>query len=113
PHPHCLGVVSERTATRAVSGLCLHDALPISVSNPATKVPRAIANDPNDNDRISDRYIEDGSYLRIRNIALGYTLPADRVQRWKLDRKSTRLNSSHVKMSYAVFCFRKTKTRMK
>ncbi|HBG87394.1 MAG TPA: SusC/RagA family protein, partial [Marinilabiliaceae bacterium] len=35
----------------------------IRVANADTKVPRAIANDPNDNDRISDRYVEDGSYL--------------------------------------------------
>src|SRR5436309_7537256 len=28
-----------------------------------------------------------------------------------LDRKSTRLNSSHVKISYAVFCLKKKKTR--
>src|SRR5690606_42052441 len=28
----------------------------------------------------------------------------------KLDRKSTRLNSSHVKISYAVFCLKKKKT---
>src|SRR5690606_42147614 len=29
----------------------------------------------------------------------------------KKDRKSTRLNSSHVKISYAVFCFKKKGTR--
>src|SRR5690606_40538524 len=28
---------------------------------------------------------------------------------WRLDRKSTRLNSSHVKISYAVFCLKKKK----
>src|SRR5690606_41735064 len=28
---------------------------------------------------------------------------------WRLDRKSTRLNSSHVKSSYAVFCLKKKK----
>src|SRR5690606_40912091 len=28
-----------------------------------------------------------------------------------IDRKSTRLNSSHVKISYAVFCLKKKKTR--
>src|SRR5690606_42055551 len=28
---------------------------------------------------------------------------------WVLDRKSTRLNSSHVKISYAVFCLKKKK----
>src|SRR6266496_741731 len=30
---------------------------------------------------------------------------------WNLDRKSTRLNSSHVEISYAVFCLKKKKTR--
>src|SRR5690606_41139144 len=29
---------------------------------------------------------------------------------WNLDRKSTRLNSSHVKISYAVFCLKKKTT---
>src|SRR5690606_39479092 len=29
--------------------------------------------------------------------------------RYPIDRKSTRLNSSHVKISYAVFCLKKTK----
>src|SRR5690606_40836142 len=29
---------------------------------------------------------------------------------WVKDRKSTRLNSSHVKISYAVFCLKKKKT---
>ncbi|SFC68937.1 TonB-linked outer membrane protein, SusC/RagA family [Parapedobacter composti] len=60
------------------------DVTNIRVTNPDTKVPRAIFNDPNDNDRISDRYIEDGSYLRIRNIALGYTLPSSVTQRYKV-----------------------------
>lgn len=38
-------------------------------------IPRAMYGDPNDNSRISDRYIENGSYLRIKNLTLGYTLP--------------------------------------
>src|SRR5690349_24017849 len=33
-------------------------------------------------------------------------------QRWK-DRKSTRLNSSHVEISYAVFCLKKKKKKKK
>lgn len=61
------------------------DITNVEVANPDTKIPRAVFNDPNDNDRISDRYIEDGSYLRIRNIALGYTLPSELTQRWRLD----------------------------
>jgi len=44
----------------------------VKVANPGTSVPRAIQNDPNGNTNMSSRYIEDGSYLRIKNIALGY-----------------------------------------
>ena len=47
----------------------------VRVANPETDLPRAMAGDPNENSRISDRYIEDGSYLRFKNIALGYYLP--------------------------------------
>ena len=59
----------------ADGGAWYDDITNIRVSNPGTKVPAARLNDPNDNDRISDRYIEDGSYIRIKNIALGYTFP--------------------------------------
>src|SRR5690606_39854606 len=34
-----------------------------------------------------------------------------RGQAWGVDRKSTRLNSSHVKISYAVFCLKKKKIK--
>ena len=44
----------------------------VKVLNPNATIPRAIQNDPNKNARLSDRYVEDGSYLRIKNIALGY-----------------------------------------
>lgn len=37
--------------------------------------PRYTFTDPNDNARVSDRYIEDGSFIKIKNIQLGYTLP--------------------------------------
>ena len=30
---------------------------------------------------------------------------------WGIDRKSTRLNSSHANISYAVFCLKKKKTK--
>lgn len=39
-------------------------------------MPRAVYADPNNNTRPSDRYLEDGSYLRLKNLTLGYTLPA-------------------------------------
>ncbi|MDB5110734.1 MAG: TonB-linked outer membrane protein SusC/RagA family [Mucilaginibacter sp.] len=46
-------------------------------------VPRAVFGDPNGNSQNSNRYIEDGSYLRIRNVTLGYTLPKALAQRIK------------------------------
>lgn len=46
----------------------------VQVANP-TSIPAAHLNDPNENTRVSDRYIENGSYLRVKNITLGYTFP--------------------------------------
>ncbi len=40
-----------------------------------TNVPRAIKTDPNDNNRASTRFLENGSFLKIRDIVIGYTLP--------------------------------------
>lgn len=42
-----------------------------------TDIPRAITGDPNLNSRLSTRYIEDGSYLRVKNLTLGYTIPSN------------------------------------
>lgn len=59
------------------SGLVYHwydDIDNVQVVNP-TSIPAARLNDPNDNARVSDRYVEDGSYLRVKNITLGYTFP--------------------------------------
>lgn len=39
-----------------------------------TSIPRATENDPNNNNRISSRFIEDGSYLRIKNVTLSYNI---------------------------------------
>ena len=44
-------------------------------------VPRAIAGDPNNNLRVSSYYIENGSYLRIKTLTLGYALPTSILNR--------------------------------
>lgn len=61
------------------------DITNVRVANPGTKTPRATINDPNDNDRISSRYIEDGSYLRIKNITLGYTFPKKWMEKARIE----------------------------
>lgn len=55
-------------------------------TNTDTNVPRPINDDSNTNLLISSRYLEDGSYLRIQNLTLGYTLPQDILQKLKMSR---------------------------
>jgi len=43
--------------------------------NTDTNIPRAVSGDPNGNARASDRFIEDGSYFRIKNLTIGYNIP--------------------------------------
>ncbi|MFN0048006.1 MAG: SusC/RagA family TonB-linked outer membrane protein [Cytophagales bacterium] len=43
----------------------------------SNSIPRAILNDPNRNNYVSDRFVEDASYLRVRNVRLAWTLPAN------------------------------------
>src|SRR5256885_15336088 len=73
------------TATTEIYTLSLHDALPISTKLGATLSSRT-ASDKDGNCRA------DGQLHRLR-----------------ADRKSTRLNSSHLVISYAVFCLKKKK----
>lgn len=55
-------------------GAWYNDITNVHVTNPDTKTPRvAIGNQYNQN--ISDRYVEDGSYVRLKNVSLGYTFP--------------------------------------
>ena len=41
----------------------------------SNSMPRAVYGDPNNNNRVSDRFVEDGSYLRLKNITLAYNFP--------------------------------------
>ena len=61
------------------------DVANVRVVNGDTKTPRPSISDPNDNDRLSDRYVEDGSYLRVKNITLGYTFPKRLLQKVNID----------------------------
>jgi TonB-dependent starch-binding outer membrane protein SusC len=46
-----------------------------------TNFPRAVFGDPNNNRRVSDRFLEDASYLRLKNLTLGYRLPSSVVNK--------------------------------
>src|SRR3712207_8151295 len=91
------------TATTEIYTLSLHDALPISsVQYPASaageRVPLPAA-------ALREALpVDGGSSESPRFLGLG-KLRGDAVRR--LDRKTTRLNSSHANISYAVFCLKK------
>src|SRR3989442_11709074 len=75
------------TATTEIYTLSLHDALPISLCGGLAE--QGIVHQP---------FAETSARLEHLVSANG-------------DRKSTRLNSSHVRISYAVFCLKKKKQR--
>ncbi|SIQ35964.1 SusC/RagA family TonB-linked outer membrane protein [Maribacter ulvicola] len=49
-------------------------------TNTNTTIPRAVLGDPNRNNRASTRFLEDGDYIRIKSIQIGYTLPKDIIE---------------------------------
>jgi hypothetical protein len=59
----------------------------VGLSNPGTMIPR-ISNNPvsteNNFNRTSSRFVEDGSYTRLKNISLSYNVPAKVLDRTKL-----------------------------
>jgi hypothetical protein len=63
-------------------------------TNTNTDIPRAISSDPNRNARPSTRFLEDGSYLRLKNIMLGYTIQPASLQ-----------SSTRVSLRVSVFTF--------
>src|SRR2546430_17111241 len=93
------------TATTEIYTLSLHDALPIFIAQEKNIVP-------------TDMGLQLFGVLQQADPALvdpGLTAELecllDDVVIGKQDRKSTRLNSSHSQISYAVFCLKKKKTK--
>jgi hypothetical protein len=56
-----------------------------SPSNPNSKIPTPRAGFGNNNLVMSDRFLEDGSYMRIQNVRLGYSLPLAWAKHVKMD----------------------------
>src|SRR3712207_9256300 len=83
------------TATTEIYTLSLHDALPICPARQGWAPARPIRYDGRD----MARGVKFGVFLRASAPLAG-------------DRKSTRLNSSHANISYAVFCLKKKKNKI-
>src|SRR5690349_24237481 len=76
--------------------LSLHDALPIYSDEDGTAA-----------EHLDGKHDEDEIAERVAHVtALAEELTSQRAEE-RIDRKSTRLNSSHVEISYAVFCLKK------
>ena len=52
----------------------------------SNKIPRMTSKNPNGNWASSDLYIHDGSYLRLKNTQLGYTLPSKLTNKFSVQR---------------------------
>lgn len=59
-------------------------------------MPRAVFSDPNKNNRTSDRFLEDGSYLRLKNLSLGYTLPQSLTQKAAMQQVRVSFSAQNV-----------------
>lgn len=59
-------------------------------------VPRAATNDPNQNNRMSTRWIEDGSYLRIQTLSVAYRVPSSVLEKTKLATLKVYVNASNL-----------------
>lgn len=53
--------------------------------NTNTDIPRAVIGDPNGNIKVSDRFVENGDYLRLNNLQIGYNLPTKVCKQLKVE----------------------------
>src|SRR5699024_11695180 len=104
--PIATSVSFDSPPTTEISTLSLHDALPICLRG-------SVQHLPNDNVFVgwSERgymseHSPEGKTLMQASFA-STRFSSYRSYKYPLDRKSTRLNSSHVSISYAVFCLKK------
>ena len=58
--------------------------------------PRISHLDANQNNRVSDRFIEDGSFLRIKNLQIGYSLPDRVVEKMNIGKFRCYLSASNL-----------------
>src|SRR5207249_12030617 len=105
PHP----LFFHHTSTTPIYTLSLHDALPICDQQQTGIQQRAQHTLDRQERRIEDR--PRGTRLQQARDPGPRARPGPQDASSEQDRKSTRLNSSHVSISYAVFCLKKKKKK--
>jgi len=68
----------------------------VFLANPGSDLPRPTTNDNNRNNRMSDRFIEDGTYLRIQNVRFSYTLPVTLTKKYRVERLKLYVNAQNI-----------------
>src|SRR5688572_32007526 len=100
-----LALFFSDTGTAEIYTLSLHDALPIWDPIEEALLKRTLEGDRDAYGVLFERYAE-----RLRRMATMILPPSYAAEDVVQDRKSTRLNSSHSQISYAVFCLKKKKS---
>jgi hypothetical protein len=62
----------------------------------SSTMPRAVYGDPNQNNRISDRFVENGSYLRLKTISLAYNFPKEWLKALTIENARLTLSCENV-----------------
>ena len=65
-------------------------------ANPDSDIPALSRSDVNNEKRVSTYFVENGSFLKLRNIQLGYNLPEKAVKKMKMQRFRLYLSASNV-----------------
>ena len=61
-----------------------------------SNIPRVTANDPNLNSQTSSRFLEDGSYFRMKTLQLGYTLKDDFAKKLRISSFRTYVSADNI-----------------
>lgn len=69
-------------------------------SNPNSTIPALTLTDANNESRFSTYYVEKGTYMKLRNFQLGYTLPKKTLQRMKLSNFRIYIGGDNVWLIY-------------
>lgn len=67
-----------------------------SETNKNTDTPRNVITDTNNNYQMSDRFLENGSYFRLKNIQLGYSLPKQLLGKWNIEKLRLYVNADNL-----------------
>jgi len=91
-----LSIMKDRAIPELKNGGNAGNIFDYSLKNPNAEVPRLRAGTNFSQASVNSRFVEDGSYLRIQNIVLGYNLPNSLVNKFKLSNLRVYVNAQNL-----------------